>query len=172
MNLLMVKDDPRVADFLQRGLSAESYHVSLASDGHAGLTMARERKFSAVLLDVKLPKMSGIKVCRQLRANANPVPILMLTAMGAVQHRVTGLRWGADDYLTKPFSFDELLSRIESLMRRPTEMKKQSESSRHLKVGDLVFDRDKMQITSLGFGLQNSGNFLTIAWIHLRLQAA
>ena len=116
--------------------------------------------------------MSGIKVCRQLRVHANPVPILMLTAMGAVQDRVTGLRWGADDYLTKPFSFDELLARIESLMRRPTEMKKQSESSRDLKVGDLVFDRDKMQVTSLGFGIQNSGNFLTIAWIHLRLQAA
>lgn len=150
MNLLVVEDDPRVADFLERGLSAEGYRISLASDGHMALAMARAEKFSTLLLDVMLPKMSGIEVCQQLRAEANPVPILMLTAMGAVQDRVTGLRCGADDYLTKPFSFDELLARIESLLRRPPELQVPSSANSELRVGDLLFDRDKMQVSKMG----------------------
>ena len=108
MNLLVVEDDPRVADFLQRGLRAEGYRVSLASNGQAALAAVRAEVFSVVLLDVMLPGLNGIEVCQQLRADRNPVPILMLTAMGTVQDRVTGLRCGADDYLTKPFAFDEL----------------------------------------------------------------
>lgn len=150
MNLLVVEDDPRVADFLERGLSAEGYRISLASHGHMALAMARAEKFSTLLLDVMLPKMSGIEVCQQLRAEANPVPILMLTAMGAVQDRVTGLRCGADDYLTKPFSFDELLARIESLMRRPPELQLPSSANSELRVGNLLFDRDKMQVSKMG----------------------
>ena len=150
MNLLVVEDDPRVADFLHRGLSAEGYRVSLARDGHVGLAMARAEKFSALLLDVMMPKMSGVEVCQQLRADANPVPILMLTAMGTVQDRVSGLRCGADDYLTKPFAFDELLARIESVMRRPADIKSRSQPSSHLTVGSLLFDRDKMQVSRMG----------------------
>ena len=149
MNLLVVEDDARVADFLQRGLRAEGYRISLASDGLQALAMARADVFQTVLLDVMLPHMSGIEVCQQLRAERNPVPILMLTAMGTVQDRVTGLRCGADDYLTKPFAFDELLARIESLMRRPTELKLRP-SEAPLVVGPLVFDRDKMQVRLSG----------------------
>ena len=148
MNLLVVEDDPRVADFLQRGLRAEGYRVSLASDGQAALAMIRAEVFSTVLLDVMLPRMSGIEVCQQLRAERNPVPILMLTAMGTVQDRVTGLRCGADDYLTKPFAFDELLARIESLMRRPAEIRARHVQSTLLKVGALVFDREKMVVSN------------------------
>lgn len=148
MNLLVVEDDPRVADFLQRGLRAEGYRVSLASDGQAALAIIRAEVFSTVLLDVMLPRMSGIEVCQQLRAERNPVPILMLTAMGTVQDRVTGLRCGADDYLTKPFAFDELLARIESLMRRPAEIRTRHVQSAQLKVGTLVFDREKMVVSN------------------------
>lgn len=146
MNLLIVEDDPRVADFLQRGLRAEGYRVSLASDGQQALAVARSEAFSIVLLDVMLPKMSGIEVCQQLRADRNPVPILMLTAMGTVQDRVTGLRCGADDYLIKPFAFDELLARIESLMRRPAEIHLRHEAIAPLKIGTLVFSREKMRV--------------------------
>ena len=146
MNLLVVEDDPRVADFLQRGLRAEGYRVSLASNGQAALAAVRAEVFSVVLLDVMLPGLNGIEVCQQLRADRNPVPILMLTAMGTVQDRVTGLRCGADDYLTKPFAFDELLARIESLMRRPAEIQTRSTQSTQLKVEELIFDREKMVV--------------------------
>ena len=143
MNLLVVEDDPRVADFLQRGLRAEGYRVSLTSDGQAALAAIRTEIFSAVLLDVMLPGMNGIEVCQHLRADRNSVPILMLTAMGTVQDRVTGLRCGADDYLTKPFAFDELLARIESLMRRPAEIQTRGTLTTQMKVGALSFDREK-----------------------------
>ncbi len=146
MNLLVVEDDTRVADFLQRGLRAEGYRVSLASDGQAALAAIRTEVFSAVLLDVMLPGLNGIEVCQQLRVDRNSVPILMLTAMGTVQDRVTGLRCGADDYLTKPFAFDELLARIESLMRRPAEIQTRGTPSTQLKVGALIFDREKMVV--------------------------
>ena len=146
MNLLVVEDDTRVADFLQRGLRAEGYRVSLASDGQAALEAIRTEVFSAVLLDVMLPGLNGIEVCQQLRVDRNSVPILMLTAMGTVQDRVTGLRCGADDYLTKPFAFDELLARIESLMRRPAEIQTRGTPSTQLKVGALIFDREKMVV--------------------------
>lgn len=146
MNLMVVEDDPRVADFLQRGLRAEGYRVSLASNGQAALAAIRAESFSVVLLDVMLPGMNGIEVCQQLRADRNCVPILMLTAMGTVQDRVTGLRCGADDYLTKPFAFDELLARIESLMRRPAEIQTRQTQSPQLKVGALIFDREKMTV--------------------------
>lgn len=145
MNVLVVEDDSRVADFLQRGLKAEGYRISLANDGQQALTMARAEVFQTMLLDVMLPQMSGIEVCQQLRAERNPVPILMLTAMGTVQDRVIGLRCGADDYLIKPFAFEELLARIESLMRRPAEIKSRAESG-PLVVGTLTFDRNKMQV--------------------------
>lgn len=150
MNLLVVEDDPRVADFLQRGLRAEGYKVEVAPDGQQGLAMARSATFDVVLLDIMLPKISGIEVCQQLRADCNPVPVLMLTAMSTVQDRVTGLRCGADDYLVKPFAFDELLARIESLMRRPADLKLRPAHAARLVVADLVFDREKMQVSRAG----------------------
>ena len=150
MNLLIVEDDPRVADFLQRGLRAEGYKVEVAPDGQQGLAMARSATFDVLLLDIMLPKISGIEVCQQLRADCNPVPVLMLTAMSTVQDRVTGLRCGADDYLVKPFAFDELLARIESLMRRPAELSLRPAHAAQLVVADLVFDREKMQVSRAG----------------------
>ncbi len=147
MNLLVVEDDSRVADFLQRGLRAEGYRVTHAKNGDEALVWARRETFSVLLMDVMLPTLSGVEVCQQLRAERNAVPVLMLTAMDAVQDRVAGLRCGADDYLTKPFAFDELLARIETLMRRPHELKAPSTV---LTVGPLRFDRERMQVMREG----------------------
>lgn len=143
MNLLVVEDDTRVADFLERGLRAEGYRITVARAGDEGLAWARKTAFSVVLLDVMLPTLSGIEVCQQLRAERNAVPILMLTAMGALEDRVAGLRCGADDYLIKPFAFEELLARIETLMRRPPVL---ATVTTQLCVGDLVFDRSQMTV--------------------------
>lgn len=118
MNLLVVEDDSRVADFLVRGLRAEGYRVQALKTGEEALALARQQPPALILLDVMLPGISGMEVCQQLRAARIATPVLMLTAMGTVQDRVAGLRCGADDYLTKPFAFEELLARIEALLRR------------------------------------------------------
>lgn len=145
--LLLVEDDARVADFLKRGLSAEGYQVSVAISGEESLDFARASPFGVVILDIMLPGMNGIEVCQQLRAERRAVPILMLTAMDTVQDRVHGLRCGADDYLTKPFAFEELLARLEALLRRPTVL---ATPSSILKVADLVFDRERMEAKRAG----------------------
>ena len=149
MNLLVVEDDARVADFLCRGLCAEGYQVSRAKNGAEGLTLARGAEVKLLLLDVMMPGMSGLEVCQQLRAQGNRVPILMLTAMDTLEDKVTGLRCGADDYLVKPFAFEELLARIEALLRRAHPVGDQM-LERELRVADLVFDLDRMQVTRAG----------------------
>jgi DNA-binding response OmpR family regulator len=150
MNLLIVEDDTRVADFLQRGLRAEGYRISLARDGQEALALAPQGDFSVILLDLMLPKISGIEVCQQLRAMRHATPILMLTAMGSVEDRVAGLRCGADDYLTKPFAFEELLARIEALMRRNTSL---TSPAKQLQVADLIFDRETMAVSRAGMDI-------------------
>ncbi len=115
--ILVVEDDRRIRDLLRRGLIFEGYQVDAAEDGEAALRMARERLPEAVILDLMLPGMDGLEVCRRLR-NASNVPILMLTARDGVPDRVEGLDAGADDYMVKPFSFDELLARLRALFRR------------------------------------------------------
>ena len=126
MNILLVEDDVRIADFLDRGLRAEGHRVKVARNGPDGLAMARDAARTAagdatptvMLLDVMLPGMSGLEVCQTLRAMRVHLPILMLTALGTLEDRVSGLRLGADDYLVKPFEFEELLARIDALARR------------------------------------------------------
>ena len=115
--VLVIEDEDRIRQFLQRGLTYENYRVVVAGDGATGLALARENPPDVVILDWMLPGMDGLEVCRRLRA-AGPVPILMLTAKDAVGDRVSGLDAGADDYLVKPFAFDELLARIRALLRR------------------------------------------------------
>ncbi len=117
LRVLVVEDEDRIRQFLQRGLSYEGYRVDVAEDGQTGLDIARDHPPDLVLLDVMLPGIDGIEVCRRLRA-AGDVPILMLTAKEAIEDRVAGLDAGADDYLVKPFAFDELLARIRALLRR------------------------------------------------------
>lgn len=115
--ILVIEDEERIRQFLQRGLTFENYRVDLAADGPSGLALARENPPDLVILDWMLPGMDGLEVCRRLRA-AGPMPILMLTAKDSVSDRVQGLDAGADDYLVKPFAFDELLARIRALLRR------------------------------------------------------
>jgi two-component system response regulator MprA len=116
-HILVVEDERQIADLLRRGLLYEGYSVEVAADGEAGLAAARDRPPDLVLLDLMLPGIDGLTVCRRLRA-ASDVSILILTAKDAVADRVAGLDAGADDYLAKPFSFDELLARIRALLRR------------------------------------------------------
>ncbi len=115
--ILVVEDDRRIRDLLRRGLLFEGYTVDTAEDGETALRVARENPPDAVILDIMLPKMDGLEVCRRLRSASN-VPIMMLTARDSVPDRVTGLDAGADDYLVKPFAFDELLARLRALFRR------------------------------------------------------
>jgi two-component system alkaline phosphatase synthesis response regulator PhoP len=116
--ILIVEDDQVLTIALRKGLESEGYLVEIASDGVAGLRAARERAFDLVILDVMLPKQSGFDVCEQLRKTGNQTPIIMLTARGMEVERVEGLKLGADDYITKPFSLLELFARIEAVLRR------------------------------------------------------
>jgi two-component system response regulator MprA len=115
--ILVIEDEERIRQFLQRGLTFEGYRVDTAADGSLGLELARENPPDLVLLDIMLPGMDGIEVCRRLRA-VSEVPILMLTAKETIEDRVIGLDAGADDYLVKPFAFDELMARVRALLRR------------------------------------------------------
>jgi two-component system alkaline phosphatase synthesis response regulator PhoP len=116
--VLVVEDDDSMARALQDGFQYEGYDVVLARDGATGLALAADVQPDVVILDVMLPKISGLDVCKQLRANGNRVPILMLTARGQEIDKVLGLKLGADDYVTKPFGFLELVARVEALLRR------------------------------------------------------
>jgi DNA-binding response OmpR family regulator len=144
MSLLLVEDDERVRRFLVRGLETEGYSVAVACDGPQGFARARAEPFEVVILDVMLPGYSGNDLCQRLRTAGVDAPVLMLTALDAVEDKVEGLRNGADDYLTKPFDFDELLARIEALIRRF----KGSvlEPARVLEAGDVSLDRESMTV--------------------------
>lgn len=115
--ILVIDDDPNIRDALKRGLSYEGFAVDVAKDGPEGLGMARQRAPDLVVLDLMMPGMDGLEVCRRLRS-ASQVPVLMLTARDAVSDRITGLQTGADDYLVKPFDFGELVARVKALLRR------------------------------------------------------
>jgi heavy metal response regulator len=119
MRILLVEDEARVASFIRKGLEEELYIVDVACDGIEALDTAFAAEYDLIILDVRLPMRDGISVCRELRAQQNKTPILMLTARDTVDDRVRGLDAGADDYLVKPFAFQELLARLRALARRP-----------------------------------------------------
>lgn len=144
--ILVVEDDPKIARVLQLELEHEGYAVELAGDGLRGLERALGEP-DLVLLDVLLPRMDGLEVCRHVRKQTN-VPIIMLTAKDAVPDRVSGLDAGADDYLTKPFSIDELLARIRARLRERAPV------SSTLAAGDLTMDRDRREVTRAGKRVQ------------------
>jgi DNA-binding response OmpR family regulator len=135
MRLLLVEDDPRIARFVARGLQEQSYAVDVVANGNDALYQAEINDYDLVILDVMIPGMDGFGVCRSIRALGKRMPVLMLTARDAVDDRITGLDSGADDYLTKPFEFGELLARLRALLRRPRELR----PSRII-VGDLELD--------------------------------
>jgi DNA-binding response OmpR family regulator len=135
MRLLLVEDDSRIARFVARGLEEQSYAVDVVANGNDALYQVEINDYDLVILDVMIPGKDGFAVCRSIRALGKRMPILMLTARDAVDDRITGLDSGADDYLTKPFEFGELLARLRALLRRPNELRPS-----RIVVGDLELD--------------------------------
>ena len=133
--MLVVEDEKKLGELLGRGLREEGYSADVADRGEAALWMAQAVDYDAIVLDVMLPGVDGLDVCRRLRRDGVWTPVLMLTARDAIEDRVSGLDTGADDYLTKPFSFDELLARLRALVRRAP-----AERPAVLEVGDLHLD--------------------------------
>ena len=161
MNVLVVEDDPRVADFLERGLRAEGYVITLARNGTKGVELARAGDYSLIILDWMLPGLNGIEITQALRAGRVMTPILMLTAMGGLTDRVQGLRVGADDYLVKPFAFEELLARMEALRRR-ADAGSAAKPPESLVLADLTLDRNKMQVHRAGKRIELTARELAV----------
>ena len=135
VRILVIEDEAKVASFVRRGLEAEGYRVDIAPDGEVGLTQAFDHEYDLVILDGMLPKRDGLSVLQEMRRHKLRVPVLMLTARDTVADKVAGLDRGADDYLTKPFAFEELLARIRALLRRGSPL-----SPSTLSVADLELD--------------------------------
>ena len=133
--ILLVEDEIKIANAIKRGLKYEGFEVSIATDGEEGLELGKTLDFDCIILDRMLPLKEGVEVCKELRKSNIKTPIIMLTAKSGVNDKVEGLDAGADDYLAKPFSLDELLARIRALLRRPNNI-----VSDELKVGDLILN--------------------------------
>jgi two-component system response regulator MprA len=138
--ILVIEDDSHIADVIRRGLIYQEYDVEVARDGEEGLQVARDRMPDLVLLDLMIPKIDGVEVCRRLRAGSN-VPIIILTARDSVSDKISGLDAGADDYVTKPFVFDELLARVRAALRR------QEPGDEVITVGDLTIRPASREVT-------------------------
>jgi two-component system response regulator MprA len=148
VKLLVVEDEPRMLELLRRGLTEEGHTVVCACDGSEGWELAHAYEFDAVVLDIMLPKMNGFELARKLRQERIATPVLMLTAKDSVPDVVRGLDAGADDYLTKPFSFNELLARLRAIQRRAT-----SRPQNRLQVGDLILDPESREVSRAGFSI-------------------
>jgi DNA-binding response OmpR family regulator len=148
MRILLVEDEAKVARFIQEGLKAEGYQVEVAADGTSGERKARTGDFDLILLDILLPKRNGFEVLQSLRRDGIRTPVLMLTARSATEDIVQGLDHGADDYLTKPFAFNELLARIRSLLRRDRR------TQTVLRVGDLQLNTMTRKATRMGRSIE------------------
>ncbi|MFI5232746.1 MAG: response regulator transcription factor [Gemmatimonadales bacterium] len=141
MKVLVIEDDPTVGQFVKRGLEEQRWSVDLVADGEEGEALARSQPYDLVVLDMRLPGRSGLEVLRNLRARGFERPVLVLTAQDAIDAKVETLRAGADDYVTKPFAFEELLARVEALARRPRVL-----ATPVLKVADLEVDLDAREV--------------------------
>jgi len=155
-HILVIEDEARIADLLRRGLTYEGFRVSVAGDGPAGLAIARDDPPDLVILDWMLPGLDGLEVCKRLRA-AGPVPIIMLTAKESVPDRVAGLNAGADDYMVKPFAFDELLARIRAQLRRnrpqATEMLHFADLTMNTATREVMRGHRKLELTTKEYDL-------------------
>ncbi len=149
MKILVVEDDRTVGQYVLRGLQEQGLQADLVADGGEALTAASHASYDLVILDLRLPGMTGFEVLRTLRDRGNTTPILVLTAQDAVDFKVQALRAGADDYVTKPFAFEELLARVEALGRRPKQLAPKS-----LRVGDLELDVGTREVTRAGRRLE------------------
>jgi len=146
MNILLVEDETRIADFIVRGLKSLGWAVQHAPDGASAETALKEGGFDLVILDLMLPDMSGQDICRKMRARKNLTPVLMLSALDATNERIDGLNIGADDYMTKPFDFDELTARIEALHRRATVAQPEGADANVLRNGAIAIDMQAMNV--------------------------
>ena len=135
MKILVVEDDRTVGQYVKRGLEEQRYHADLVDDGLEGLRLVSGGQYDLVVLDLRLPGMTGLEVLRTLRDRGEQIPILVLTAQDALDFKVQALRMGADDYVTKPFAFEELLARVEALGRRPKQL-----ATPLLRIADLEMD--------------------------------
>ncbi|MDF7810791.1 response regulator transcription factor [Hymenobacter sp. YC55] len=151
MKILLVEDEPKVASFLHKGLTEQQHSVEVATDGPTGLRMALAGSHDLIILDNLLPGLSGLDVCRQVRALNSAVPILMLTALGETDDKIKGLDAGADDYLVKPFAFQELLARVRALVRRRPES---NSSAAILHLADLTLDPSSKRVQRAGQPIQ------------------
>ena len=143
MNILVVEDEQKVAAFLKNGLEEQGYNVDLAYDGYTGDKLVFSRDYNLVLLDVIIPVMNGIELCKKIKGLKPEMPILMLTALGTTDDKVTGFDSGADDYLVKPFEFKELVARVKALTKRSLLKQQADYVPNVLRVGDLQLDVDK-----------------------------
>lgn len=170
MRILVVEDEHRVAASIKKGLEQEKYAVDVVYDGVSGFDLASTEDYDLIILDLMLPGMDGLTICKQLRQKQIHTPILILTARSLTENKVEGLDGGADDYLTKPFSFEELLARIRALIRRPKDVKGDVVTVGDLKMdlGEFLVEKDGRQIQLSGkeyalleFFMRNAGKVLT-----------
>ncbi len=149
MRILIVEDEAKIALFIKRGLKEEGHAVDTAADGEEGHFLASTNPYDLIILDVMLPKMDGLALCRQLRAEKLHAPVLMLTAKDSVQDKVAGLDAGADDYLAKPFAFEEFLARVRALLRQ-----KEFTAPTRIQVGELALDLITHKVTRAGKNIE------------------
>lgn len=148
MRVLIIEDEHRIANSIKKGLEQERFAVDVAYNGLDGFDLASTESYDVIILDIMLPDKDGFTICKELREKNVQVPILMLTAKGQLQDKVSGLNYGADDYLTKPFAFEELLARLHALMRRPQPVQKSILHAGNLTIDTTLFsvERDGRQI--------------------------
>ena len=165
MRILIVEDEKKVAGFIKKGLEEETYAVDVACDGEEGLHLGSEGQYDLIILDIMLPKLNGLEILSTLRTQGNDIPILLLTAKDAVDDRVTGLNKGADDYLTKPFAFSELLARVRVLLRRG-----KAEVKTILQIADLTLDLVSHKVNRGGDEIELTGKEYSLLEYFIRNQ--
>ncbi|MPR33589.1 response regulator transcription factor [Salmonirosea aquatica] len=151
--ILLVEDDAHVCSFINKGLTEENFEISVAMDGKIGLQMALASSFDLIILDIMLPTIGGLDLCHMIRAHDSEVPILLLSALGSTENVVVGLDTGADDYLTKPFKFIELMARIRALLRRKLSPKMEVPHEKILRFGDLSLNDYTKEVARNGHEL-------------------
>ena len=171
MNILVIEDDKKAADYLGKGLRESGHTVSIANNGDDGLVMAVSGKFDVLVVDRMLPDMDGLEIIQTMRKNGTTTPVLILSALSKVGHRVEGLKAGGDDYLTKPFAFSELLARLEALVRRNAPETVASEFAvgdlnlnlltREVQRGETVIELQPREFTLLAYLMQHVGQVVT-----------
>lgn len=174
MKILVIEDHEKIAKAIKNGLESQFYAVDIALDGKLGYDLASAENYDVIILDIMLPRMNGLEICQQLRQEGKQTPILMLTAKSQVEDKIKGLNQGADDYLSKPFDFEELLARIKALSRRPPVRLKIVLKVKDLSLNTLSYevwrnkkkiDLSKKEITILEYLMQHQGQVLNKAQI-------